>query len=63
MWEGSDDEGAGVVLEINAVEECREVEQETRCPMLFIGRLVAYKEYVGGGNKWACMQAYVLRSV
>jgi len=38
MWEGSDDEGAGVVLEINAVEECREVEQETRCHMLLVGQ-------------------------
>ena len=51
------DKGAGTVRELNIVEECREVEQETRCPMLVIGQLVAYKEYVGGGNKWACMQA------
>jgi hypothetical protein len=31
MWVGLDDEGAGVVLELNAVNECQEVEQEIRC--------------------------------
>lgn len=29
-WKGSDNKGAGMVHELNTVEECQEVEQETR---------------------------------
>ena len=37
MWEGPDDEGVGMVLELNVIDEYREVEQETRCCMLLVG--------------------------
>ena len=36
-WEGLDDEVADVVLELNGIDECWEVEQETRCQMLLVG--------------------------
>lgn len=29
MWEGTSDEGTNVVLELNALEECHKMEQET----------------------------------
>jgi hypothetical protein len=32
MWEEPDDDGASMVLELNA--KCREVEMDTRCRML-----------------------------
>jgi hypothetical protein len=34
MWEEPVDEGASIVLELNAIGECQEVEQETRYRML-----------------------------
>jgi len=37
-WEGLDDEVADVVLELNGIDECWEVEQETRCHMLLVGQ-------------------------
>jgi len=35
-WEGLDDEVADVVLELNGIDECWEMEQETRCHMLLV---------------------------
>ena len=36
MWEGPIDEGVGVILELNAIDECEEVEQETRYRKLLV---------------------------
>jgi hypothetical protein len=37
MWEGRNDEGVGMVLELNVIDECREVEQEIRYRVLLVG--------------------------
>jgi hypothetical protein len=50
---GPDDKGAVVVLELNVIDECREVEQETRCHMLLVGwwvnpeRLGRWRQHIG----------------
>lgn len=36
-----DDEGASLVLELNAISECREVEQQTRWYVLLVERWVS----------------------
>lgn len=50
----TDDKGAGMVLELNAVDGCREVKQEIRCCMLLVGRWVILERVGGGHNKWVC---------
>jgi hypothetical protein len=41
MWVELDDEGASLVLELNAISECREVEQQTRWYVLLVERWVS----------------------
>jgi hypothetical protein len=40
------------VLELNAIDEWWEVENETICHMLLVERLVSLERERGGGNKW-----------
>ena len=49
MWEGPDDEGVCMVLELNVIDECREVEQEKRYRVLLIGWWVSLER----DGKWS----------
>ena len=61
MWEGPVDEGAGIVLELNAIDECQEVEQETRYRMLLVRWWIslARKSRVEETNGPACKHGYL----
>ena len=61
MWEGLDDKGAGVVLvqELNALEECHEMEWETIWCSMGGG---ANLERVGRGRKLMGLRASMCAS-
>ena len=63
MWEWADGENADMVLELNVIDEQREVEQDTRCRKLLLGRQISLERVRTWRQQMVLCERCVLRLV